>query len=146
MTTPRPGRFTEAATTAQTRPPIGASRREGWAGLALAGVEGVSLAVMFQAQNLAWGGIVLWATLCLMLVGILVVSVWASRERGVHRRGFTRDLLLAGGWLLLWIAACGWFWIAHGHHSTGAFLTTAAATVAVLPMALVFGRLVREGS
>jgi hypothetical protein len=101
---------------------------------------------MFQAQNLAWGGIVLWAALCLMLVGIVVVSVWASRERGVHRRGFTRDLLLAGGWLLLWIAACGWFWIAHGHHSTGAFLTTAAATVAVLPLALVFGRLVREGS
>ena len=110
MTTPRPGRFTEAATTAQTRPPIGASRREGWAGLALAGVEGVSLAVMFQAHNLPWGGIVLWATLCLMQVGILVVSVWASRERGVHRRGFRRDVLLAGGWLLLWATPCGWFW------------------------------------
>jgi len=101
---------------------------------------------MFQAQNLAWGGIVLWATLCLTPVGILVVTVWASRERRVHRRGFRRDLLLAGGWLLLWTAACGWFWIAHGHHSMGAFLTTAAATVTVLPLALVFGRLVREGS
>ena len=146
MTTQRPGRFSEAATAAQTRPPIGASRREGWAGLALAGIEGVSLAVTFQAQNLPWGGIVLWATLCLTPVGILVVTVWASRERGVHRRGLRRDLLLAGGWLLLWATPCGWFWIAHGPHSTGAFLTTAAAAVTVLPLALVFGRLVREGS
>jgi hypothetical protein len=101
---------------------------------------------MFQAHNAPWGGIVMWATIGLMLVGILVISAWASRARGVRPRGFTRNLVLAGGWLVLCMGISGWFWIAQGPHSTSAFLTTVAAIVAVLPMGLVFARVVREGS
>ena len=100
----------------------------------------------FQAHNLPWGGIVLWGSLVLDLVGILVFSAWASRERGVHPRGFTRDLVIAGGWMLLGVGGGGWFWIAQGPHSTGAFVTTLVAAVAVLPMVWVFARLVREGT
>jgi hypothetical protein len=146
MSTARPDRFTSAAAAAQRRSPTGVSRRQGWAGIALAGTEMVSLSVTFQAHNLPWGGIVMWATNCLTLVGILVISVWASRARRVHPRGFTRSLVVAGGWAVLCIGIGGWFWIAQGPHSTSALLTTVAAVVGFLPMGLVFARVVREGS
>jgi predicted membrane channel-forming protein YqfA (hemolysin III family) len=122
------------------------SRREGWAGIVLAATETASLAVTFQAHNLLWGGIVMWATLALTLVGILVISAWASRARGVRPRGFTRQLVLAGAWAVLIDGVGGWFWIAQGPHSTSALLTTVVAVVAFLPMGLVFARVVREGS
>jgi hypothetical protein len=146
MSTARPDRFTSAAAAAQRRSPTGVSRREGWAGIALAGTEAVSFSVIFQAHNVLWGGIVMWATIGVMQVGILAISAWASRARGVHPRGFTRDLVLAGGWAVLCIGIGGWFWIAQGPHSTSALLTTVAAIVAVLPVVFVFARVVREGS
>ena len=146
MSATRPDRFTGAAAAAQRRPPIGVSRREGWAGMALTGAEAVSFSVTFQAHNLPWGGIVMWATILLMPVWILVISAWASRARGVRPRGFTRDLWLAGGWSLLCFGVGGWFWIAQGPHSTSPVLTTLVAILAVVPMAWVFARVVREGS
>lgn len=141
-----PGRFSSTAARAEHRLPIGVSRREGWAGITLAVVQAAGLAVSFQALNAPSGGVLLYASQLTVLAGIAIVASWASRHRGVHARGFTRALMASGGWAVLVAAVGGWFWIAHGPHLTNAVLTTLVAIAGLIPEAVVFGRLVKEGS
>ena len=141
-TTPT-SRFSEAAREARVGTPRGVSRREGSALIALAVVQFVGTAVMFQALNLPWGGIVRMATQVLVLLGIVVIALVADRFRGVHPFGFRRAYWAAFAWALLMIVVAGWFWIAQAPHNAPAVLTTAAAFVGWLPFALVGVRLAR---
>lgn len=140
----QPGRFSAALRSAEGSRPRGVSRGEGWAGVSLAALQSICLAVVFQAQNMTWGGLVLVGTLGLNLLGIVAMTLLAARARGVHPRGHHRALRLAGAWAVAVTVVGGWTWIAQGQHDTSAVITTSVAVIAHLPFLLVAARLVGE--
>lgn len=145
MQTPS-GRFSTAAREAGETSPPGVSRREGWFGVSLATLQAFCLAVVFQAQNMVWGGLILAGTLGLNLLGILAMTTMSARVRGVHPRGHRRALGRAGGWAVVVTAVGGWLWIAQGPHDSSAATTTAVAVVAYIPFLLAAARFVRAAS
>lgn len=140
------GRFTDGARSAAESPAIGVSRREGVIGVAMGLLQGACLAVLFQAPNMEWGGLVTAGVQILLLISIVVMATRAARVRRVHPRGHARASLVATAWLLAVVLGAGWFWIAGGPHGTSAVVTTLAAAVAVLPTVVVSARLIRAGT
>ena len=140
------GRFTQSAEQAQRATPQGISRREGMLGICLAVFLGACQAVLFQAQTVEWGGLVLYGTQALLLVGVVLLVSQLRRVRGVHPRGHGRSMLIAGLWLIAVVLVAGWFWIAQGSHDTSPALTTAVAVLSVLPYLVGWTRLVREAA
>lgn len=140
------GRFTDTARRAARSRPQGIRRAEGIVGVVAAVVQGVCIALMFQAGNLTWGGIIFWGGLLVLVVNIVITEALAARARRVHPRGYGHRLSLATWWGAAIVLIAGWFWIAQGAHATGWLVTTAVAVIAVLPKVVVAARLIREGA
>ena len=123
------------------------SRAEGWWLVALAVVLFVSNAVVFQVMAFEWGGIIRFAVQFLTIFSIAWVALRRRGAEGVHPRGHSRHVLLAGGWALLVDLVAGWFWVAQADaQQVGWVITTAVVAAAFAPLAWVGWRLVRAGS